>query len=100
MPKLPAISDAEWEVMQVLWERWPRTASEVVAALAGRRRWNPRTVGTFLNRLVRKGALAFDVAGKRYLYRPAISRDQCIHRESRSFLSRVFGGAQGAMLVQ
>lgn len=97
---LPRISDAEWEVMSVLWTRAPLGAQEVIAALSGRRQWNPRTVRTFLNRLLKKKALTYTQEGNRYLYRPAISRQQCVREESRSFLSRVFAGDAGAMLVQ
>lgn len=96
----PRISDAEWDVMAVIWERSPMTAQQVVEALAGRKSWNPRTVRTFLNRLVKKGVLAFEVEGNRYLYRPDVSREQCVRQESESFVSRVFGGSAGAMLVQ
>ncbi len=92
---LPSISDAEWQVMDVIWGAPPPVAaSDVVARLAGRRTgWSPRTVKTMLNRLVNKGALAFQADGKRYLYEPAVSRDACVRAQSRSFLSRVFGGS-------
>jgi BlaI family penicillinase repressor len=46
-----------------------------------------------LNRLVAKGALAYEVDGKRFLYRAKVNRDACVRHESRSFLARVFGGA-------
>ena len=101
MPNPPAISDAEWDVMQVAWAAAPQpvTANQVVDKLAGRKGWNPKTVRTLLNRLMNKGALAVEAQGKRYLYRPAVTREECVRQESRSFLSRVFGGAAGAMLV-
>jgi len=97
--ELPAISDAEWEVMTILWADFPLTANEVVARLADRKDWNHRTVKTLLNRLVTKKALAFDTHGNRYLYRPGVQRDQCVRGKSRSFLDRVFGGAVGPMLT-
>jgi len=99
MPKLPSISDAEWEVMHVLWERETATAQEVHEALDGGRRWSPRTVKTLLSRLVKKGALRYDVEGKRYLYRPRVSREQCVRAESRSFVERVLGGSASPLLV-
>jgi BlaI family penicillinase repressor len=96
---VPRISDAEWQVMEVLWARSPLMAGEVVDALGSRNGWSPRTVKTMLGRLVKKKALRFVPEGKRYLYRPAISREDCIRTESRSFVSRVFGGEPGPMLV-
>ena len=53
----------------------------------------PRTVKTLLNRLINKGALAYEARGKHYLYRPKVTREQCVREETRSFLSRVFGNA-------
>lgn len=100
MPLLPAISDSEWEVMNILWDEAPLMASNIIDRLAGRQTWSARTIKTLLNRLVNKKALAFEALGKRYLYRPAVKRDQCVRAESRSFVSRVFGGAIGPMLVQ
>jgi BlaI family penicillinase repressor len=100
MPQ-PAISDSEWDVMNVLWSAGsPLAANDVVERLAGVRDWSPRTVKTLLNRLINKGALAYEAEGKRYLYRPRVSREQCVREETRSFLSRVFAGAPGPMLLQ
>jgi BlaI family penicillinase repressor len=100
MINAPAISDAEWEVMNVLWTGdSPMTANEVVDLLAKANAWSPRTVKTMLNRLIKKGALKFEVQGKRYLYRPAVRQEQCVRAASRSFLSRVFAGSAGPMLV-
>lgn len=90
---VPQISDAEWDVMKVVWDRQPVPASDIVERLAAERGWAPRTVKTMLNRLVAKGALAYDVQGKRFLYRATVKREACVRHESRSFLSRVFGGA-------
>ena len=99
MAKVPQISDAEWEVMKALWEGGPLDAGQIVDAVAAPNKWNPRTVKTLLNRLVKKGALAFEVSGRHYVYRPKVAKDACIRRETRSFLSRVFDGAVAPALV-
>ena len=57
MAKLPQISDAEWDVIKVLWDRGEAGAQEVTEALAVGRNWRPQTVKTLLNRLVKKGAV-------------------------------------------
>jgi BlaI family transcriptional regulator, penicillinase repressor len=98
MTKAPNISEAEWQVMDVLWRRSPLTAAEVVEALADETKWNPRTIKTLLARLVKKRALAYQAQGNRYLYRPKVGREQCVQRESQSFLQRVFGGQAAPML--
>ncbi len=101
MPGPPVISAAEWDVMSVLWDAAaPVPAADVVAALAGRRAWSPRTVKTLLTRLTKKRAVAFEPRGREYLYRPAVARAAVVRAESRSFLARAFGGAVGPMLVQ
>jgi predicted transcriptional regulator len=99
MPQPPTISDAEWRVMQVLWQDAPRSAADVVEALAADHDWHPRTIKTMLNRLVGKGALAFTRDGKRYLYHPAVTRDAAIREEVRSLRDRAFDGAAGPMLA-
>ncbi len=92
MPKPPGITDAEWDVMEVVWTREPVAASEIADDLVSSRAWHPQTVKTLLTRLVAKKALAYKAEGKRYLYRAKVSRDAVVRDESRSFLSRLFGG--------
>jgi BlaI family penicillinase repressor len=99
MAKLPQISDAEWDVIKVLWDRGEAGAQEVTEALAVGRNWRPQTVKTLLNRLVKKGAVAYVEDGRRFIYRPKVSRDAVARAESRSFLSRVFDGAVTPALV-
>ena len=99
MAKLPQISDAEWDVIKVLWDRGEASAQDVTEALAVGRNWRPQTVKTLLNRLVKKGAVAYAEEGRRFIYRPKVSRDAVVRAESRSFLSRVFDGAVTPALV-
>jgi len=98
--EVPAISEAEWQVMNVLWDRSPQTAAEVIDALAEPQGWNPKTVRTLLGRLVQKAALDYEQDGRKYLYRPAVARAACSRVEARSFLDRVFGGAVAPMVAQ
>jgi BlaI family transcriptional regulator, penicillinase repressor len=99
MADMPRISEAEWQVMKVLWARSPQTADCVVEALAGVTSWSPKTVKTLLNRLVKKGALGYEMEGRRYLYHPLVDEASSVRAESRSFLDRVYGGALKPMLV-
>ena len=89
----PNISDAEWDVIKVIWDSGPLTAGQIVAALEGQKHWRPRTIKTLLARLVKKGAVKSVVEDKKYVYRAAITRQQAARHEARSFLSRVFDGA-------
>ncbi|RXR01461.1 BlaI/MecI/CopY family transcriptional regulator [Pseudoxanthomonas composti] len=87
-----AISDAEAVVMDVLWERSPQTAEDVVAALAGRSDWAEPTVKTLLNRLLNKGAIQATKEGRRYFYSPLLTRQAWVQQQSEGLLERLFGG--------
>jgi BlaI family penicillinase repressor len=94
------ISETEWEVMKVLWARSPLAAGEIVAALAATDpSWHPKTAGTLLNRLVKKGAVGFQREGRTHLYFPNAQEAECVSAASDSFLERVFGGSLTPMLA-
>lgn len=95
----PAISDAEWEVMKVLWGKSPATAEDVVGCLNAKTTWKPKTVMTLLNRLVKKGALGYEKKGRAYHYFPEFDEAECVRAEGASFLQRVYDGASKPMLV-
>ena len=100
MPKLPKISETEWEIMKAVWPSSPVSAGDIIARLQAQDpEWHPKTVKTLLNRLVRKKALGFKKEGRAYLYRPLVSEKQCVKLASASFLDRVFGGALKPMLA-
>ncbi len=86
------ISDAESQVMDVLWLRSPRSAEDVVAELAQSQDWQEATIKTLLNRLLNKGAIRAEKDGRRYLYSPLLKREDWVHGESRSLLDRLFDG--------
>jgi predicted transcriptional regulator len=86
------ISDAESVVMEVLWQRSPLAAEEVVAAVAEAQQWQEATVKTLLNRLLNKGAIEAVKDGRRYLYSPKLRREDWVMGESESLLARLFDG--------
>lgn len=87
-----AVSEAEAVVMQVLWERSPRGADEVVAALARRNDWAEPTIKTLLNRLLDKGAIQAARKGRRHLYSPVLTRPAWVQQQGEGLLERLFGG--------
>lgn len=99
MQPTPAITDAEWQVMEAVWQDSPATARDLVVRLAPHRGWSAGTVKTLLNRLVRKGALRFERDGKRFLYSAEVSRESCVRAETQSFLDRLFGGRTTPLLA-
>ena len=86
------ISPAELEVLKILWQQAPQTANQVVDALADASQWHEKTVKTLLNRLVSKGAVSFEKDGRAYLYSPVLQQQDYQHKESQSFIARVFEG--------
>lgn len=86
------ISDAESVVMDVLWRRAPLAAEDVVEALGDSRRWQEPTIKTLLNRLLKKGAIAAQKDGRRYLYSPVLRREEWVRDESAGLLDRLFDG--------
>jgi BlaI family penicillinase repressor len=99
MKKTIRITEAEWEVMAVVWDRTPVAASTVVEVLEDRKQWTLATVRTLLRRLVNKGALQQEFEGKRYIYTPLISMAECSRQESESFLDRVLGRAPSEAIL-
>ena len=96
----PRISDTEWEIMKVLWQRSPLNSQEIIASLTSQDpSWHPITAKTLLNRLVKKKALAYEQSGRAYLYRPLVQEGDCVRAEAESFLQRVFGGSLQPMLA-
>jgi BlaI family transcriptional regulator, penicillinase repressor len=99
MPKIPDISDAEWKVMQVLWNQAPLPAYDIVQILAPREDWHPNTIKTLLARLVRKKALGARRYKNLFLYHPLLSKEDAVQAESETFLERCFGGAVEPLLA-
>ena len=93
------LSDAEWLIMNLVWERQPLMAQEMIAELKEPCGWSPATIRTMLHRLIKKGALDYQAEGNRYLYRAAVKRADCIRRAAKSFLDRVFDGEAAPLLA-
>jgi BlaI family penicillinase repressor len=97
--EVPRISEAEWEVMKVIWSKSPSAANDVINVLSDNTEWKPATIKSLISRLVKKNALGFNQEGKTYLYFPLVSEEECLRAESQSFLHRLYGGALKPMLV-
>ncbi len=94
-----SISPSEWEVIEVLWRQAPLSASEIFDALKDQTTWNNRTVRSFLDRLELKKAIAKDKKHGVNVYTPLLKREQCLLKESRSFMERFFSGNPVSMMA-
>ncbi|MEH7094421.1 BlaI/MecI/CopY family transcriptional regulator [Neobacillus vireti] len=100
MKELHKISEAELEIMKVLWEKAPQTANEIIEKLELTMDWKPKTIRTLINRLVQKEAVSYhQEKGRMYEYFPLVSQDSYIQVETRSFLKRFYGAAFKPLLV-
>ncbi len=99
MKKIPSISEAEHQVMKVIWKNNPIMASEIINVLTEKTDWQPKTIKTLINRLLTKEAIGFEKSGREYSYYPTIEEADFVKTESRMFVKRLFGGAMKPMLV-
>lgn len=83
------ISDAEWQVMRVVWAKHQVTSKVIVASLEQKFGWSASTVKTLLGRLVDKGALVTQRQGRGFLYRSALSEQAIYRAELEAVLGKI-----------
>lgn len=87
------ITEAELEVMKVIWsEKRPVTSLDLGEAFENKG-WKKTTIGTFLTRLVEKGALSAEKQGKLYYYTPLISQKDYRKSQTKNLISSLYGGS-------
>ncbi|HIH3047572.1 TPA: CopY/TcrY family copper transport repressor [Streptococcus pneumoniae] len=70
------ISDAEWQVMKIIWMQGEQTSTDLIRVLAERFDWSKSTVQTLLSRLVEKECLTREKEGKSFVYSALLTLDQ------------------------
>ena len=98
MKKLPQISEAEFEVMKIVWKDSPISTNDITDRLVRTTSWSPKTIQTLIKRLVTKGALTYEEHSRMFVYTPLVSEEEYIGQESNSFLKRFYNGNISAML--
>lgn len=99
MKKLPQISEAEYQVMKIIWKYAPISTNEVIEKLVEISTWSPKTIQTMLLRLVKKGALTYEKNSRVFVYTPLVEEEEYVAKESRSFLNRFYNGALNSMVL-
>ena len=97
--ELPKITTAEWEVLDVLWQRGAVSASQVATTLKSRTGWSLGAVRTFLTRLINKGVVRILDDEPINRYEAVYDRETFVHWESHGFLEKYFGGAFHLMVA-
>lgn len=98
MKTLPQISEAEFEVMKIVWKYAPINTNEITERLSKTTNWSPKTIQTLIKRLVTKGALTYEKQSRVFVYTPTIEEKEYIGQESHTFLERYYDGNITAML--
>lgn len=96
---MPKISESEWEVMKLLWNKSPLTSEDIIESLAHKKDWSKETIKTFIIRLTKKGAISYEKEGRMYKYYPIVSEQDCKNVENRSFLEKVYDGSIGILFT-
>lgn len=93
------LSKSEQRVLDVLWSSQPLTVGQVIERLQKDSDWHENTIKTLLTRLVQKKAVARRKDGGRFFYRPLVSRDTILMKESEGLLKRFFGGQMAPLVA-
>ena len=92
------LSEAEWKVMNYLWEEAPRTIMQITNHFKETTGWTKHTVMTFLRRMEEKGAVHYEEGERAKLFYPDIEKTEAAFQETEEFLDKVFNGRLGLML--
>lgn len=98
MADLPQISEAEYEVMKIVWKHSPISTNEITDILTQTTSWRPKTIQTLIKRLVTKGVLSYEKQSRVFVYTPLVKESDYIRQESNSFLDRFYDGNITSML--
>lgn len=93
-----SLTPAEWNLMECLWEKSPRTGREATEYLETHVGWTRSTTLTLLRRMTEKGLILCDESGEMRTYSPLIRREDAVTRETEDFLSRVYKGSVSLMM--
>ena len=87
------ITDAEWDVMELCWEKPGISGRDFVEALAKSRGWSRSTTLTLLRRLEEKGAVRTVELSRSRVYYPAVEREDAAMSETADLIDRVYRGS-------
>ena len=94
----PELTEAEWAIIQVVWENEPCAVPTIQEKLQARKKWHYSTVKTLMDRMVTKGLLTTERIRNLILYRSAITRVQAQKGEIMRAVKRAFDGALTPMM--
>ena len=97
MEKRLSVTQAEWPIMELLWEK-SRTLMELVNILTVQIGWSKSTIITMVRRMDDKGLITFHTEGRTKIFRPVVTRDEVAAHETSSLLKRAYHGSVGLLV--
>ena len=92
------LTEAEWDVLNILWRGDSFSLKEITTALQDVNGWSKNTVYTYLTRMESKGLVAID-RSKAKPYSAAVTKEFCAKKERNELLDKVYGGAAGDLIA-
>ncbi|MBL7215790.1 MAG: BlaI/MecI/CopY family transcriptional regulator [Phycisphaerae bacterium] len=92
------LTEAEWQIMNALWENWPATARQIADRLPGDIKWAYTTIKTMLTRLTDKNAVKESKKGNVAVYEPILTRQNAQRSALKSLANQAFDGAFGPLM--
>lgn len=93
------VTEAEGEVLAVLWRCGPLTPPKLMREVKARRAWSDSTIKTLLSRLIHKKAVASERDDGRLQYRPLLERAAYVEGEVRALIDRLFEGDPARLIA-
>ena len=92
------ITDAEWEVMRVVWANDRVTSKKIISVLKEKMDWTPSTIKTILGRLVEKGVLNTEPEGRKFIYTANIEEKEAVRDCVEDIFNRICNKKVGKVI--
>lgn len=100
LTKIESITDAEWEIMRVVWTKRETTSTEIIEILDSKMGWKPSTVKTLLSRLVSKNYLFTRKEGKQFIYQASVLEENAVREARNDLLDKICNKKIGGMVYE
>lgn len=94
------ISEAEWEVMRIVWTLGEIHTGEVIKQLQTKKNWSESTIKTLMGRLVKKGLLQTRKDGRRYVYSATVTQIQMMIQVTKEMMNHMCDMHKGQVLIE
>ena len=92
------LTEAQWQIMNTLWEDWPATGRQIADRLPENVNWAYTTIKTMLTRLADKQAIKETKKGSIGIYEPILTRQNARRNALKSLANQAFDGALGPLM--